>query len=182
MVMFNKEKLYEKIGYNEEVISKGRYAEMRTAERSLRPDEEKLFAERVQNVYKEFRDKAASSRSMSVDEMEKIAQGRVWTGNDAASRGLVDAIRGFSQAIAKHKANIPQNKRVTLVELSKPSLSLQKFMFSMLSLTTGIDKALKHLQDDLATHDGVQARVDGPMFDRSEGSSFGLLKDYLNSL
>lgn len=46
--------------------------------------------------------------------MEKVAQGRVWTGKDAASRGLVDAIGGFSRAvaIAKQKANIPQDKQV----------------------------------------------------------------------
>lgn len=46
--------------------------------------------------------------------MEEVAQGRVWTGKDAASRGLVDAIGGFSRAvaIAKLKANIPQDRQV----------------------------------------------------------------------
>lgn len=46
--------------------------------------------------------------------MEEIAQGRVWTGKDAASLGLVDAVGGLSQAvaIAKQKANIPQDKQV----------------------------------------------------------------------
>lgn len=48
--------------------------------------------------------------------MEEVAQGRVWTGNDAASRGLVDAIGGISRAvaIAKQKANIPQERQVGL--------------------------------------------------------------------
>ncbi|KAI7736145.1 hypothetical protein M8C21_009736 [Ambrosia artemisiifolia] len=111
---YNKEKLYEKIGFNKEIISKGRYAELFSADRSFRPEEEKLFAECAQNFYKIFRDKAASSRSMSVDKMEEIAQGRVWSGKDAVSRGLVDAIGGFSRAvaIAKNKANIPHNKKV----------------------------------------------------------------------
>ena len=46
--------------------------------------------------------------------MEEVAQGRVWTGKDAASRGLVDAIGGLSRAvaIAKLKANIPQDRQV----------------------------------------------------------------------
>jgi len=46
--------------------------------------------------------------------MEEVAQGRVWTGKDAASRGLVDAIGGLSRAvaIAKQKANIPQDRQV----------------------------------------------------------------------
>ena len=46
--------------------------------------------------------------------MEEVAQGRVWAGKDAASRGLVDAIGGLSRAvaIAKLKANIPQDTEV----------------------------------------------------------------------
>ncbi|KAM0018993.1 putative peptidase S49, ClpP/crotonase-like domain superfamily [Helianthus debilis subsp. tardiflorus] len=186
---YNSEKLFEKIGLNKEVISKGRYAELFTDNRPFRPDEEKLVAERAQNIYEHFRDKAACSRSMSVEEMEEIAQGRVWSGKDAASRGLVDAIGGFSRAvaIAKHKANIPQKKEVTLVELSKPSLSIQKILFGMLSSAIGIDKTLKHLQGDFATSDGVQARMDGAMFHGSGGSSsavpnFSFLKDYIASL
>lgn len=52
--------------------------------------------------------------------MEEVAQGRVWSGKDAASRGLVDAIGGFSRAvaIAKYKANIPQDRPVSLLFLS----------------------------------------------------------------
>lgn len=51
--------------------------------------------------------------------MEEVAQGRVWTGKDAASRGLVDAIGGFSRAvaIAKQKANISQDLKVLSVLL-----------------------------------------------------------------
>lgn len=52
----------------------------------------------------------------------------------------------------------------------------------MMSSATGIDAALKHLQNDFAMCDGVQARMDGIMFNGSEGSSFGLLKEYLTSL
>ncbi|MFS7900458.1 putative peptidase S49, ClpP/crotonase-like domain superfamily [Helianthus anomalus] len=109
---FNFGKLHEKIGFNKEIVSTGRYAELFSADRSFRPDEEKLFAERAQNMYKQFRDKAACSRSMSVDTMEEIAQGRVWTGKDASYRGLVDAIGGFSRAV-----NIPQKKEVDEFEM-----------------------------------------------------------------
>ncbi|EOY22207.1 Signal peptide peptidase isoform 2, partial [Theobroma cacao] len=113
---FNLGKLYEKIGFNKEVISRGRYAELFAAEqRPLRLDEAELFAKSAQNAYKQFRDKAAFSRSMPVEKMEEVAQGRVWAGRDAASRGLVDAIGGLSRAIAiaKHRANIPQDRKVS---------------------------------------------------------------------
>jgi protease IV len=50
-----------------------------------------------------------------VDQMESVAQGRVWSGQDAFSRGLVDSLGGVSQAltIAKQKANIPKDKKVS---------------------------------------------------------------------
>ncbi|KAL2462082.1 Serine protease SPPA [Abeliophyllum distichum] len=128
---FNLEKLYEKIGFNKEIISRGRYAELTAAEqRPFRADEAELFAKSAENAYKKFRDKAAFSRSIAVDSMEEVAQGRVWTGSDAASRGLVDAIGGISRAvaIAKQKANIPLDKQVTLVEMSRPSSSLPEVL------------------------------------------------------
>uniref|UniRef100_A0A803MXI2 Peptidase S49 domain-containing protein n=1 Tax=Chenopodium quinoa TaxID=63459 RepID=A0A803MXI2_CHEQI len=110
---FNLGKLYEKIGFNKEIISRGKFAELTAAEqRSFRPEEAELFAKSAQHAYTQFRDKAAYSRSMP---MEENAQGRVWTGSDAASRGLVDALGGMGRAvaIAKQKANIPQEQPVT---------------------------------------------------------------------
>ncbi|KAL5987505.1 hypothetical protein ACLOJK_035253 [Asimina triloba] len=119
---FSLNKLYERIGFNKEVISRGKYAELFAAEqRPLRPDETELFAKSAQNAYKQFRDKAAFSRSMTVDQMEEVAQGRVWTGGDAISLGLVDAIGGMSRAIAiaKQKANIPQDRQALAISFGK---------------------------------------------------------------
>jgi len=187
---FNLGQLYEKIGFNKEIISRGRYAELLAAEqRPFRPDEAELFAKSAQNAYKQFRDKAAFSRSMPVDKMEEVAQGRVWTGNDAASRGLVDTIGGFSRAIAiaKLKANIPQDRQVSLVELSRSSPSLPEILSGIGNTLVGVDTTLKELLRELSISDGVQARMDGIMFQRLEGYSyanpiFTLIKDYLSSL
>ncbi|GMI72204.1 signal peptide peptidase [Hibiscus trionum] len=187
---FNLGKLYEKIGFNKEVISRGRYAELIAAEqRPFRPDEAELFAKSAQNAYKQFRDKAAFSRSMPVEKMEEVAQGRVWAGKDAASLGLVDAIGGLSQAIAiaKHKINIPQDKPVTLVELSRPSPTLPEVLSGIGSSIVGVDRTLKELLQDLTFSEGVQARMDGIMFQRLEGFPnaaplLSLIKDYLSSL
>ncbi|ONI09000.1 hypothetical protein PRUPE_5G211500 [Prunus persica] len=188
---FNLGKLYEKIGFNKEIISRGKYAELLAAEqRSFRPEEAELFAKSAQNAYKQFRDKAAFSRSMTVDKMEEVAQGRVWAGKDAASRGLVDAIGGLSRAvaIAKLKANIPQDRQVTLVELARPSPTLPEILSGIGSSLVGVDRTMKELLQDLTFGDGgVQARMEGIMFQRLEGASqanpiFSLLKDYLSSL
>ncbi|KAL5544846.1 hypothetical protein UlMin_008630 [Ulmus minor] len=187
---FNLGNLYEKIGFNKEIISRGKYAELLAAEqRPFRPDEAALFSRSAQNAYKQFRDKAAFSRSMSVDKMEDIAQGRVWAGKDAISRGLVDAVGGLSRAvaIAKQKANIPQDRKVTLVELSRPSPTLPEILSGIGSTVVGVDATIKGLMQDLTFSDGVQARMDGIMFQRLEGDSnenpiLALIKDYLSSL
>ncbi|CAL5445074.1 unnamed protein product [Camellia sinensis] len=194
---FNLGKLYEKIGFNKEILSRGRFAELTVAEhRPFRPDEAELFAKSAQNAYKQFRDKAAYSRSMTVDKMEEVAQGRVWTGKEAVSRGLVDAIGGFSRAvaIAKQKANIPLgrevgilNVKVTLVELSRPSPTLPEILVGIGNTVVGVDRTLQELLQDLASSDEIQARMDGIMFQKLDGVSnsshlFTLIKDYLSSL
>ncbi|KAL2479102.1 Serine protease SPPA [Forsythia ovata] len=187
---FNLEKLYEKIGFNKEIISRGRYAELTAAEqRPFRADEAELFAKSAENAYKKFRDKAAFSRSMAVDSMEEVAQGRVWTGSDAASRGLVDAIGGISRAvaIAKQKANIPLDKQVTLVEMSRPSSSLPEVLSGLGNSIVEADNAIKELLQDMASSTGIQARMDGIVFEKLEEASyanvvFKLIKDYLRSI
>ncbi|XP_062116812.1 serine protease SPPA, chloroplastic isoform X2 [Humulus lupulus] len=187
---FNLGNLYEKIGFNKEILSRGKYAELLAAEnRPFKPDEAELFSRSAQRAYQQFRDKAALSRSMSEDKMEEVAQGRVWTGKDAASRGLVDAIGGLSRAvaIAKQKANIPQDRKVTLVELSRPSPTLPEILSGIGSTLVGVDTTVKALLQDMTFSEGVQARMDGILFERLEGASnsnpiFGLIKDYLSSL
>lgn len=154
-----------------------------------RPDEAELFAKSARHAYKQFRDKAALSRSMTVEKMEEVAQGRVWTGNDAASHGLVDAIGGLSRAIAiaKVKANIPQDSQVTLVEISRSSPSLPELLLGVGSSLVGADRMVKELLQGMTFSDGVQARMDGIMFQTLEEYPFGnpilsIIKDYLSSL
>lgn len=188
---FNLEKLYERIGFNKVIISRGRYAELTAAEqRPFRADEAELFAKSAENAYKSFRDKAASSRCMTVEKMEEVAQGRVWTGNDAATRGLVDAIGGVSRAvaIAKQKANLPLDQQVTLVELSTPSTSPLDIISGFGNSLAEADKGIKELLQIMASSDGIQASMDGIMFEKfggpvsSIGFVFTFIKDYLRSL
>ncbi|XP_047337712.1 serine protease SPPA, chloroplastic [Impatiens glandulifera] len=187
---FNLGKLYERVGFNKEIISRGRFAELTAAEqRPFRPDEAELFAESAQNAYQQFRDKAAFSRSMTLEKMEEVAQGRVWTGNDAASRGLVDAIGGLSRAvaIAKQKANIPQEKEVKLIEISRPSPTLPEILSGVGNSVMEVETTFKELLQELSYSDGIQARMDGIVFEKTDKSLYSnhilcLIKDYLSSI
>jgi len=119
---FNLRDLYKKVGLTKETLSFGRYAEVDSDIRSMTKDEDQYFAQNAQQAYESFRDKAAYSRGITVTRMEELAQGRVWTGAQAVSRGLVDAIGGFDAARAyAHKlAGCSEGEEGPLVDFSRP--------------------------------------------------------------
>eukprot|EP00186_Timspurckia_oligopyrenoides_P000712 CAMPEP_0182442032 /NCGR_PEP_ID=MMETSP1172-20130603/1015_1 /TAXON_ID=708627 /ORGANISM="Timspurckia oligopyrenoides, Strain CCMP3278" /LENGTH=623 /DNA_ID=CAMNT_0024636709 /DNA_START=158 /DNA_END=2029 /DNA_ORIENTATION=+ len=117
------EKLYEKIGFVRENISKGKYAELDVDNRGFSKEEKEYFENGAQKAYLSFTSKAAESRGMELTELQKVAQGRVWTGKQALDVGLVDKLGGIWTAIAsaKSRAGIDQEKSVKIVELRAPS-------------------------------------------------------------
>lgn len=54
----------------------------------------------VEHTYNRFLARVADARNISLDAADAVAQGRVWTGNDAKARGLVDQLGGLAQAVA----------------------------------------------------------------------------------
>ena len=68
------------VGYTKEVLSRGKYAELQIDNRGFTSEEETYFEDSAQHSYQSFRDKAALSRGMDSETMQKYAQGRVWTG------------------------------------------------------------------------------------------------------
>ena len=85
-----------------------RYAELNGDTRSFTPEEEDLFDRSAEFAYASFRDKAAESRRMPIEELQKHAQGRVWSGKRALEIGLIDGLGGVERAIsiAKQEAGI----------------------------------------------------------------------------
>jgi protease IV len=61
--------------------------------------EQKFFERFLDDTYEDFVQKAASDRKQSFDVLEKVARGRVWTGEDALKHGLVDSLGGMSDAL-----------------------------------------------------------------------------------
>jgi signal peptide peptidase SppA len=98
---FNASKLFKKIGYNVERLSRGRYAEVYALERDFTEDERKFWKDLAWHSYKAFVSKAARSRGMRTDAMHRRAQGRVWSGVQGLGLGLVDEIGGLHTAVAR---------------------------------------------------------------------------------
>ncbi|HZI19630.1 MAG TPA: signal peptide peptidase SppA [Pyrinomonadaceae bacterium] len=109
---------YDWVGVSSEYLLRGKNAGMfRETERFT--DEERKHFERLINHYywNEFIPKAAKGRGRDTEYLNSVAQGRVWTGEQARERGLVDEFGGLDRAVevAKELANIPAERGVRRV-------------------------------------------------------------------
>jgi protease-4 len=108
---------YGKLGANIDSTSDGRNAELESPARPFSPNEARKLEEQLQAFYDQFIEKVSKSRRKTPQEINRIAQGRVWTGQQALGNGLVDALGGLDTAVllAKERAKIPANADVELV-------------------------------------------------------------------
>jgi protease-4 len=83
----------------------------------LTPDERAMLQRGIDESYRSFVNRVAAARHRSFDQIEPLAQGRVWLGDQARERGLVDALGGLDTAIemVKQKARIPAAEHVSVV-------------------------------------------------------------------
>ncbi len=79
--------------------SVGPQAEMFSTQRPFTDDEWKRLEAWLDRVYADFTEKAATDRGMTVERLQAVARGRVWTGADAVAHGLVDRLGGLEDAI-----------------------------------------------------------------------------------
>ncbi len=115
------EELYKKIGINIETLTRGENADFLSVNRPFTEEEKARLDDFIQEVYDQFVSKAAEGRGKTYEEIHEVAQGRVWSGKRAKEIGLVDEIGGLDKAIeiAKEKASIPREKKVSLVVYPK---------------------------------------------------------------
>ena len=91
--------VYEKLGARVDSTSIGKHAEIDSPVRPYNPDEVKKLDEQLQAFYDQFVEKVATSRHSTPEKIDALAQGRVWTGQQAKERGLVDELGGLDRAI-----------------------------------------------------------------------------------
>ncbi|MBS1816306.1 MAG: signal peptide peptidase SppA [Acidobacteria bacterium] len=109
--------VYEKLGAHIESTSIGRNAEMESPVRPFNESELREVEGQLRAFYDGFVTKAAASRHMTPEKLDSLAQGRVWTGQQARAVGLVDELGGLDRAvaIAKERAKIDSKAEVELV-------------------------------------------------------------------
>jgi protease IV len=103
------EEAFGRIGITTDSVSVGRGATMFTPTHPFSQDEWQRINVWLDAIYRDFTEKVASGRRMTVEQVDEIARGRVWTGADAAQHGLVDELGGMAAAadIARRRAGLP---------------------------------------------------------------------------
>jgi protease IV len=111
----NLEKLWERLGFKPETIKLSNHGDFSSVDRPLTQSEHAKNIESVQRVYDTFKTRVADGRGKSLDEVETLARGRIWTGLQAKEHGLVDEIGTVFDAIAlaKKLAGLPEHAPVT---------------------------------------------------------------------
>lgn len=114
--------LYDKVGVRKDIVSRGRHAALYSDYAPLGDGERQRIRDEAGAFYEDFLAKVAAGRSMSRDETDAIAQGRVWTGRQAWSRGLVDELGGFEEAFddAKGIMGLAPSAPVLVERFPKP--------------------------------------------------------------
>ena len=91
--------LTDKIGLDFDVVKTNEYADFGATGRALNPGEQALMQNMVNQGYELFLTRCSEGRGIAKDELDKIAQGRVWTGSTAKGLGLVDELGGLDRAL-----------------------------------------------------------------------------------
>ena len=109
--------LYDKLGIQEDILTRGKLAGMDSESVPLSDAAKEKLHEMIQTTYQQFVSKVAGARRKSYDQIDQLAQGRVWMGEQALGNGLIDNLGGLDQAIAlvRKKANLSPTGATNLV-------------------------------------------------------------------
>jgi protease-4 len=115
------EGLLPKLGVQPEIIKAGAYKDMGSIVRPMTDAERGLFQEMIDSVHTQFITAVAAGRGMDKDQVRAVADGRIFSGEQAKIAGLVDELGGFEDAIdlAAEKAGIEGEPRITRARSSR---------------------------------------------------------------
>jgi len=126
--------MLNKFGVKTDVIKEGSHADMFSGLRKLTTVEAEAMERLIDENYQEFVDVVAAGRKLPTKEVEALAQGRIFTGNQALAAKLIDKLGGFLDAVdvAKDEAKI----------MGEPRLIYYRDVSPFIQIGTGVSSAL----------------------------------------
>jgi protease IV len=121
MQLGNAEELLQKIGIHPDILKSGIYKDMGSPVRAMTDAERALFQEMIDTVQTQFITAVATGRNMDKDRVRAIADGRIFSGEQAKVAGLVDDLGGLEDAItlAGERGGISGEPHVTHARSSR---------------------------------------------------------------
>jgi protease-4 len=116
--------LMKKIGVSVEVYKTAPRADIESIFRPFSADEKRVLKRKVGQFYETFLARVALSRKLSRQDVDRAGQGRVWTGEQAQARRLVDELGGLRQALDRARAAAGLPAHAPIIELPPPKRSL----------------------------------------------------------
>ncbi|HLS11184.1 MAG TPA: signal peptide peptidase SppA [Flavobacteriaceae bacterium] len=140
--------LADKIGINAQQVTTNDNAILFSVFEEMTESQEEYIRENILEVYDLFKKRVADGRGMTLDEVEEIAQGRVWTGEEALSLGLVDALGGLDAAL-QYAAEQVDLENYQIKEYPEFNIDLQRMLRSYGITQTADDFVKEAVGEDL---------------------------------
>ena len=116
--------LLDKLGITIDTYKTSPHADGESMFRAFTPEERTSLEHMVDQYYDTFLDRVSKGRGMSKADIDAVGGGRVWTGQQAAERHLVDHLGGLREALADARAKAGLNDDAPIVEYPPASSSL----------------------------------------------------------
>lgn len=161
-MFFNAEKLAQKVGLHYDMVKTNRFSDFGNMMRSMTPGEKALMQANIERGYELFVSRCAVGRGMTPEAIKKVAEGRVWTGEQALGLGLVDKLGYIDDAIevAANMAGISEYSVVSYPEKKDPFTSLMEELSggaqSMMQ-NRSMEARFENMLQDLQRSCGAQA-------------------------
>jgi protease-4 len=169
--------LYQEVGLSLHHYERGARADLLSTTKNFDPEDRARFRTFIEGFYQTFVDKASKGRGMTFDALHKVAQGRVWTGEQALALGLVDQLGGLDLAVRSAASLAGVNGDVEIVRYPERLGFLDQLVQEMDEPTTRIrvGKALPSaapleavmqsasMLDQVLSDDGVAAMLPGEL-------------------
>jgi protease IV len=159
---FNVSGLYALLGMSTDFVATSDNATMFSAQQNFTPAQRAYIQKSLNDTYADFTKGVAQGRKMTVEAVDKIGKGRVWSGAQAKEIGLVDELGGLDRAIeiAKQLSNIPAGESVHIVRYPEEKSFFQQFLErekdNNMSESQSLESMIDHI---LSQMEPIQARM-----------------------
>ena len=153
--------LFNLLGVSTDYVATSDNATLFSAQQNFTPAQRDYIEKSLHETYDEFTKGVAAGRKMSVEAVDKVGKGRVWSGAQAKDLGLVDELGGTDHAIevAKRLAHIPASDSVRIVRLPEEKNFFQQLLErekEQMNESRSLEATLQHI---LGLMEPIQARL-----------------------